>query len=340
MKNAVPVSAIALEMDEQDSDSAPGQTSKSLLHPWIEVLSIVLLAAAVFVGLDFWRDWFSYVDRVICSVCLLLGLIVAFSRSTWQGEPTWSRIIFAGLLFCLAAIVIGSSYYLARPKLSGIACGLILAAWCSIRILGESYQHSLSLGLGFFIPSGIDALAAGGAFHWLESIAISVTSGLADAAEQANVREGEKLIFGLGVADQFSCLGKWDSVLSLFGIALFCILTFRRNFLPGVLAIAMSALVWIAVRGSAWAVFIWLGNRNGIWYDWTFGLEIGLFVLGAMLVVSIDQFFSALLEPIPDEFINLDFPLFAMVWNWLCGLPKLTVTVPQREEFAQDDLDA
>ncbi len=337
MKNAVPVSAIALEMDEQDS--ALEQTAKSSRHPWIEVLSIVLLAAAVFVGLDFWVDWFSSVDRVICSVCLLIGLIVAFCRSTWQGEQTRSRIIFAGLLFCLAAIVIGSSFYLARPKLSGIACGLILAAWCSVRILGESYQHSLSLGLGFFVPSGVDALAARGAFRWLESIAISVTSGLADAAEQANFREGEKLIFGLGVADRFYCLDKWDSALSLFGIAMICILSFRRNFLPGIIVLAMSTLVWIAVRGSAWAVLIWLGNRNGIWYEWTFGLEIGLFLLGAMLVVSIDQFFSALLEPIPFEFINLDFPLFAMVWNWLCGLPKLTVTVPQRQEFAQDDLD-
>jgi len=337
MKNAVPVSAIALEMDEQDS--ALVQTAKSSRHPWIEVLSIVLLAAAVFVGLDFWEDWFSSVDQVICSVCLLIGLMVAIGRSTWQGEQTRSRIFFAGLLFCLAAIVIGSSYYLARPQLSGIACGLILAAWCSVRILGESVQHSLSLGLAFFIPSSINALAALGAFHWLESIAISVTSGLADAAEQTNVREGEKLIFGLGVVDQFSCLGKWDSVLSLFGIAMFCILSFRRNFLPGVITIAMSVLVWIAVQGSAWVVLISLGNRNGIWYDWTFGLELGLFLLGAMLVVSIDQFFSALLEPIPFEFINLDFPLFAMVWNWLCGLPKLTVTVPQREEFAQDDLD-
>ena len=338
MKNAVPVSAIALEMDEQDS--APGQTLKSSLQPWSEVLSIVLLACAVFVGIDFWRDWFSSLDRVICSACLILGWIVAFSRSTWEGEQTRSRIIFAGLLFSLAAIFIGSSYYLAQPKLSGIACGLILAGWCSIRILGESYQHSFSLGLGFVIPSGIDALAARGAFHWLGSMAISVTSGLADLAEQANVREGEKLIFGQGVADQFSSLGNWDSVLSLFGVAVFCILSFRRNFLQGVVAIAMSALVWIAVRGSAWAVLIWLGNRNGIWYNWSLGLAIGLFVLGAVLVVSIDQYFSALLEPIPFEFINLDFPLFAMIWNWLCGLPKLTVTVPQREEFAQDDLDA
>ncbi len=337
MKNAVPVSAIALEMDEHES--IPGQTSKPSRHLWIEVLSIFLLVAAVLVGLDFWKDWFSSVDRVICSFLVLIGSIVAFGRSTWQGEQTRSRFVFAGLFFCLAVIVICSSYCLGRPKLSGIACGLILTAWCLMRILGESYQHSLSLGMVFAIPSAIDAVAARGAFQWLESNAIAVTSGLADAAEQANVREGEKLIFGLGVADKFSCLGNWDSILSFFGIAMFCILSFRRNFLPGVIAIAMSAFVWIAVRGSAWAVLTWLGNRNNIWYDWSLDLEIGLFLLGAMLLVSIDQFISALLEPIPFEFINLDFPLFAFIWNWLCGLPTLTVTVPQREEFSPDDME-
>ena len=55
------------------------------------------------------------------------------------------------------------------------------------------------------------------------------------------------------------------------------------------------------------------------------------FLLGAILVFSVDQFFSALLEPIPFEFINTDFPLFTFVWNWLCGLPALVVIVPLRE---------
>jgi hypothetical protein len=37
------------------------------------------------------------------------------------------------------------------------------------------------------------------------------------------------------------------------------------------------------------------------------------------------------LEPIPFELVNLDFPLVALAWNWFCGLPKLTQSVPQRE---------
>ena len=42
---------------------------------------------------------------------------------------------------------------------------------------------------------------------------------------------------------------------------------------------------------------------------------------------SLEEFVSSLLQPIPLEFFNAEFPLFAMGWNWLCGLPKLTVTL-------------
>ena len=345
MKKAVPVSAIELETN--DPDLPPGKGSaipvrfRFRFQFQFDLFTLAFLSVGVLVGLDFWIDWFSSLDRVICSLCVIAGLFVAFFRSEWSGAPSHARIAFAGILCCLAGILICTSFFLDRPKLSGIACGLILAAWCSMKILGESYQQSIALGLVFAIPSAIDAFAARGAFGWLESIAISVTSGLADAAEQSHVREGDSLIFGLGVADKFSCLGKWDSVVSFFGISVFCALAFRRNLVAGTIAVALSAIVWIAVRGSAWVALAWLGNRNGIWYEWSSGLEIGLFLFGALLAVSIDQFFSALLEPIPLEFINKDFPLFAFVWNWLCGLPTLTVTVPQRDEdFGQIEMES
>lgn len=331
MKNAVPVSVTTLDLDEPQKP--PSDVSVASRHWRIEALIATLLVGAVFVGLDFWRDWFSSVDRVICSVCVLIGLIVAFYRSAWPGEQSTVRFAIAALLLSLAGVTIWMSFSLGRPKLSGIACGLILAAWCSMKILGENVQHSMMLGLVFAIPSAIDAMDARGAFEWLESVAINVTSGLADAAEQSHVREGDRLIFGLGVADRFSCVGKWDSVVSFFGIAVFCVLAFRRNLLSGLIALAMAAIVWIAVRASAWVGLAWMGIRNGIWYEWSFGFEVGLFLLGAFLVISIDQFFSAIFEPIPFEFINTDFPLFAFIWNWLCGLPTLMVAVPQRESY-------
>ncbi len=327
MTNAVPIPVTKLDLDEP----TPVDASKRSNHWWVEAVSVTLLIVAVIVGLESWREWFSSVDRVLCSICVAVGLVVAFIRSDWVGEVSMPRLGFAVTMWALALLAIFLSISMGRPRLCGIACGLTLAGWCTIRVLGENVQHSMMLGLVFAIPTAIDAFAARGAFDWLESIALNVTSGLADAASLSHVREGGRLIFGLGVADRFSCVGKWDSVVSFFGIAIFCILAFRRNLITGVLAIVMSAIIWIAVRATAWVGLASIGIRNGVWYDWFFSFEVGLFLLGAILVVSIDQFVSTLFEPIPFEFINTDFPLFAFVWNWLCALPTLTVNVPQRD---------
>ena len=342
MKNAVPVSEITLKTDDQDT---PGSRSLgSTDSRWIELVSILLCVAALVAGLGFWQEWFSSIDRGICTVCVSVGLIVAFCRSEWRGECSNRRLVFGIALFGVAAVIIGASVGLGRPRLTGIACGFILAAWCSLRILGESVQHSLSLGMVFAIPAFVDAFADRGGFHWLESVAISVTCGLADAVEVSSVREGHKLLFASGIADRFSCVDAWDSVLSFFSIAIFCILCFRRNLVAGMITVVFSAITWIAVRGVAWVMLVWLGESDGIWREWSTGLEVGLFLFGAVLVISVDQFFSALLEPIPFEFSNTDFPLFTYLWNWICGLPKLSLSLPQRDDTfskeMEDDYDS
>lgn len=339
MSNKVPVSATKNDLDEPvpGSVGSPAQSAGW----WVEAVSITLLIVALGSGLESWREWFSSVDRFLCSICVIVGLAVAFIRSNWEGEISKTRFAFAFAMWGLALVAILVSLLLGRPRLCGIAVGLALAAWCTMRVLGENIQHGMMLGLVFAIPTAIDAFAARGAFDWLESIALHVTSGLSDSASLSHVREGGQLIFGKGVADRFSCVGEWDSVVSFFGIAIFCILAFRRNLVPGLLAIIMSAIIWIAVRATAWVALAWFGVSNGLKYEWSFGLEVGLFVLGALLVISIDQFISTLFEPIPFEFINTDFPLFAFVWNWLCALPTLTVYVPQREgEFGEIEDDS
>jgi hypothetical protein len=337
MKNAVPVSEITLAADDQDT--AGSRSSASTNSRWIELVSILLCGAALVAGLGFWQEWFSSIDRAICTVCVSIGLIVAFCRSKWQGELSNARLFFGIALFCIAAAIVGASYGLGRPRLTGIACGFILAAWCSLRILGESVQHSLSLGMVFAIPSFVDAFADRGGFLWLESVSISVTGGLADAVEVSSVREGQKLLFASGIADRFSCVDAWDSVLSFFSIAICCVLCFRRNLVAGVITTVFSAITWIALRGTAWVMLVWLGESDGIWREWSTGLEVGLFVFGALLVVSVDQFFAALLEPIPLEFNNADFPLFTFLWNWICGLPKLTLSLPLRDDDFSTEMD-
>jgi len=330
MENTIPVSATTLELDEEKPQSV--KMAPTSAHLWVEVVSIAVLLSAVYMGINFWREWFSSSDRVVFSVVVLIGLVVAFVRSDWVGECSLRRFLLGLSFFLAAAIVILLGHFLRSPKVSGIACGLVLAGWASIRILGESVEHSLSLGLAIAIPVCLEVFVELGTFDLFESQLITLTSGLADSTEQSHVREGNKLIFGLGVADQFSSIGRWDSVVTLFGIAVFCVLAFRRNLVNGALTIVLSGIVWLAVQAAALVTMAWLGNRNGVWYQWSAGLEIGLFAIAIVLVVSLDQFFSALLEPIPFEFINVDFPLFAYLWNWMCGLPTLMLSIPVRDD--------
>ena len=76
---------------------------------------------------------------------------------------------------------------------------------------------------------------------------------------------------------------------------------------------------------------------------WNTTLEVSLFLIGALLIVSLDQLFSSFLAPIPLEFINPDFPLVAISWNSIVGLPNLNPEVPSLatavEDFNEDDLE-
>ena len=98
MKNSFPVSVTSLELDEQNTSS--NDTSSILPGLWIEALSLSLFIVAIVIGHQFWLDWFSSIDRVICTLCVIIGLIVAFSRSDWAGELSKPRIGFAVFLWC------------------------------------------------------------------------------------------------------------------------------------------------------------------------------------------------------------------------------------------------
>lgn len=296
------------------------------------LITAILIALCLVLGLSFWRDWLSSIDRVVCTGCVMLGLLVALARSRWKSSETPGRWAVPILFWSIAGLVILFALATMRLKLCGIALGFAVAGWCSCRIRGESVAHALTLGMAFMIPSLVDACKDRGAFEWAESIAIQITSGLADALSQSNLRVDNTIMFGHGIADRFSCEGNWDSIVTFMGISFFCIYVFRRRLLNSVITLALAFVVWMAVRGAAWVTLSLIASQpGGEWIEWSVGLEILLFVIGAILIFSVDQFFGALLEPIPDEFINPDFPLAALCWNWIVGLPNLSASVPVRD---------
>ncbi len=324
-----------LEEDANSPHLGGSRPSKAGMLP--HIITAILVALALLLGYAFWRDWLSSVDRVVCTVFVMIGLAVALARSRWNSSETPGRWAVPVFFWSIAGLLILFALATSRPKLCGIALGFAVSGWCAFRIRGESVAHALSLGIAFMIPSLVDACKDRGAFEWAESIAIQITSGLADAMSQSNLRVEDTIVFGHGLADRFSCEGEWDSIVTFMGISFFCIYLFRRRLLNSLITLALAFVVWMAVRGAAWVTLSLIASQpQGSWIEWSVGLEILLFLIGAFLIVSLDQFFGALLEPIPDEFINPDFPLAALCWNWIVGLPNLSASVPVRD--VQNDI--
>jgi hypothetical protein len=302
-----------------------------------DLVAAVLMVITIFMGLGFWREWFSQTDSIVCSVCLALGVTVAFVRGIVL-EPVHYRRVIPWICFGLAVLVLAYAFLGGRPKLCGIASGLIAAGWFSHRLKGESFAQAFVLGFAFMIPSVVDACDQRGAFDFIESCALSLTSGLAEATNQFHMKRENSIEFYHGVADRFSSVGRWDSILTFVGISSLCIYWFRRSLVTAALTCSMAFLVWMGVRAVAWVVFAWYAEKYMEWPEWTLSTEIMLFCIGAVLIVMLDQFFAMMLAPIPDEFLNEDTPLAPMLWNLFVNLPSFNVWAPQTATSTEDEL--
>ena len=317
------------------SESLSKKSKSTHSFNWLcNVVAMALLCVALYVGQDSWKSWFSSPDRTLYFVCVLLGLCVALVRSNWHGAPSKLRVWFATILFAVASLFICVGLAISDPLWSGIACGVLFAGWCVGRIRGDSVWHALFLGFMFVVPFAINTLANLGWFEWLESLTITMTSLLADAAGQPHASEDGAILFKQGIANHFSSIGTWDSVVSFFGVSLLCILAFRRSLLSATATVAMPAVVWVAVRSVAWVILSYIAYENETWYPWSFGLELGVFLVGVALVVSLDRFFANVFKPIPFELFNPESPLCSFAWNWLCGLPNLELRIPKQNKIS------
>ena len=314
------------------------------LPPWaVHAVTIGIIAVSLLLGFSFWADWFTSIDRVVCTICVAIGLIISISKSWWNSDQP-ARVVAPCILWSLAIVFVGIAITTSRPKFFALSLGLSVAGWCASQMRGESVGNAIAIGLALMVPALVRAFEERNAFADIESISVNVTSGLADVFGQSHYREGNTLYFGYGIADQFSCVGKWDSIVTFLGISLLCVFAFRRSLLSGLATCSLAFFVWIAVRATAWVVLSLIVSstqKTGelapvMVMNWTFGLELGLFVVGALLIISMDQLFSSLLAPIPIEFINPDFPLVAIFWNSVVGLPSLNPEVPSRAMEIED----
>lgn len=326
--------------DASESFALPSADTKppmanGLMNLLLYGSSFVLLVLALLLGGSFWAEWLQSTDRVLCSIFAISGFFVALLRCKWEqdennGSIPTSVLLPTVILLGASIVVFAIALTTGRVKLLGIAVGLLVASLVCYRVRGESVMNAISLGMVFMIPAFVDACKDRNLFRASENVALKIASGLSDAVGHSHIVENDGIRFGHGVFNQFACEGHWDSIITYIGISCFLIFAFRRNLIAGIITLSMAFVVWMAVRGTACVAIAQYASSYGTWPEWTFTLELALFVIGALILLSLDSFFGGLLKPIPVEHVNPDFPLFALSWNFLAELPSLTVEVPER----------
>lgn len=331
MTNAVPVKEEFLDLDDEERGEFDRFPVSSL---WIELVSILLILIALVNLRTLLSTWLTSSDRLFFVFAMGLGLAFAFGRANWRGVENPWRLLRAAILwsFSIVCILCGmiTSENWSHFWMS-CAIGMAVAAWLSVRVRGELVYFGISIGMTLAMPALIDLIGQSGIYKWLESAAIEMTNSLADSSGISNIQEEGTIVFERGVARDFSSVGSIGGLISLLGISMFCGLARRRNLVSFLLSFLSCAFVWLAVRTFLWLILVHIGSRYGMWVDWSTMTDVIGLVLGAILVISVESFFGAILMPIPLEYLNMDFPLISLGWNWICGLPRLTFSVPQRE---------
>ena len=266
--------------------------------------------------------------------CLLLGTCASLARVRWVGLVTGWRLVLGLALWSLAImvmiLVLSASEALPAGTIA-VAVGLVIAGWGALRVHGENWGYGPGLGIAWSLPAAISYLSIAGQFDRLETTAVRLTAGLADTLGLFHIRDNNSVFFGLGVAEHFGGQRVYDSAITFLGFAAFLILARRRNLLASIGTIVCSLVVWVTVRSLAWTLLVYWSERTEIWHEWNLQVGICMILAGAFLTMNLDQLVADFLEPIPFEFVNPDFPLIAMTWNWLSGLPTLYLSVPERE---------
>lgn len=325
------------EAPEETLDLGTTERDGIDLSTWMFDFAVVLmLAAAIAVGLASWKTAYATPDRVLCSSCSLVGLLIGLIRSKWIGDRTWWNVRMARLSCVVGSALICMSVFLSNPIWSAVAVGVIFGGWCIGRIRGDSVFHGMFLGAVLLTPFAIDWIAALGGFQYLEMFTAKVTSLIANVAGQAYARDEASLLFEkIKEPVRFPTIGVWDSLVGLYGISLFCILAFRRSLLAATVSLFLCSIVWATVRGFTWLAISFLANANETWYPMSFELELVVFLVGVAFVFSIDQFFATVFMPIPFDQFNTETPLGSFMWNWICGLPTLKLRIPKRNKISQ-----
>jgi tetratricopeptide (TPR) repeat protein len=309
------------------SDSLDGASVSPPVFWWGDVVGLALVALSALAGSGFWQEWCSSPDRILFLCFTGAGLILGLARSNWRGLKTRTRTVWACVLWTFSSFFLLAGLVSEGVFASALAGFFALAGWYTGRVRGEIPASGLLASAALLTPPLLFTANTSGLFEFVSQTTVSLTAALVDLSGQPYAREGDKLLFGLGVAERFASFGVWDGVVSVMGLAFGLSLAFRRNLLVAMLSFGTSILVWISFRSVFWFWLSYASFSNQTWYPWTLSIEIGLFLTCCLVTVGVDFFYYAFFEPIPLE-SDMESPVASYSWNWLSGLPSVQLAVP------------
>lgn len=321
-------------MNESQELSAvtPGcNNSKRQLFWWGDVAAILLLGLSIFSASLMLQNWLTTPDFVIFVSLTSVGVVYALSQSNWKGAKNGGRTKGAILLWTISTGCL--VWALLAQSALGLAYTIFFTVlgWCVGRLRGESTTFGFRLALVASTPAFVPYLEKSGLFTALSDFTIVLTSRLSDLFLIPHAKDGSQLIYGLGAVDDFFCIGVWDGILSVVGISIAWALFRSRPFLNLAFSIMTGVAIWIAIRSAGLCVLAGLSNTHDGWYDFTLSIHVLFFALNIICVLLSDMFFSEFFKPIPLE-IDVEAPILALSFNWICSFPEFKTNLPRRSE--------
>ena len=306
-------------------------TANRQLFWWGDIAAIVFLGLSTLSARMLLHTWFATTDRVIFFLLISAGLVYALSRSKWQGTENRGRTkgVILPWTISTGCLVWG---LLAQSAL-GLACTIFftILGWCVGRIRGESATFGFRLALVASAPAFVPYLEKSGLFTSLRDFTIVLTSSLSDLFLIPHAKDGNQLIYGSGVVDDFFCIGVWDGILSAVGLSIAWALFRSRPFMNLAFSIMAGGAIWIAIRSAGLCALAGLSSARNGWYDFSFSNHVLFFALTIICLLFSDKFFSEFFKPIPLE-LDVEAPILAFSFNWICSFPEFKTNLPRRSE--------
>lgn len=306
----------------------------------VDAGAIACVLIAFWAATAYLKPWFSSSDRYLVMAFVFAGALIGAIRGKHAGPLSNSKIWAAAFFSLLGVTSVGWAIWTNESRLALFGLFASISTWSLLRIRGESVAFAISLASVALLPLLIEAFDLASLFDTLQWRTVTFASGVSDMLSIPHVRESTTIVYGFGTADAFEIVGTCSGLLTLLGLAGFSILAFRRALLCSVLLTISTVFIWGAARSVTWIIIAIISERSQVWTAWSTNIEIASFAISALLVLCVDHWLACVLAPIPTSMIVNDYPLFSLLWNWVCSLPKLEIELPPTHHGLDSSPDA